>query len=120
LGDVESASQIHPHDALEFFQRQVLDGAVSNDPGVIDQDVEPAEFFADRFHHCRDVIGLGDIAVDDERIFQSLSDRFRIPLVLTFCVADVIDDALRAAPAERFDHFRPQSARAAGDEDDFG
>ena len=119
LRDVEGAGEIYAHDAFEFFQRQLLDRAVADDPGVVDQDVEAAEFFADRFHHRLDLFRIGHVALDDQRILQFLGDGFGVRFVLAGGIGDVVHDALRAAFAERLDHLRAETARAAGHEHDF-
>ena len=111
--------KIDAHDAFEIFQGQFLDRAVADNPGVVDQDVEAAEFVADRFHHRLDLVRIGHVALDDERIFQLRGDGVGVRFVLAGGVGDVIHDALRAALAERLDHLRAEAARAAGHEHHF-
>ena len=111
--------KIHAQHAFEFFQRQFLDRAIADDAGVVDQDVEAAETFADLFHHRFGLLRICHIAFDDERLFQFRRNVFRVRFVLPLLIGDVVNDALRAASAERLNHFRAEPARAAGDEHDF-
>ena len=119
LRDVESPGEIHPQHALKFFQGQFLDRSIANDPGVVHENVEPAESFGDRRHHRFDLVRLRHVAFDDERILQPARDVLRIGFVLPLGIADEIDDAVRATIAERFDHRRAEAARTAGHENDF-
>ena len=80
LRDVECAGEIDANDALEFFQRQFLDRAIANDAGIVHENVEAAEPFGDLFHHRFDLLRIGHVAIDHERILQFLRDCFAHPL----------------------------------------
>ena len=73
----------------------------------------------DRLHHRLDLVRLCHVAIDDERILQLSGDVLGVGFVFPLGIADEIDDALRAAIAERFDHRRAEAARTAGHEHDF-
>ena len=71
------------------------------------------------FHHRLDLLRLSHVAINQQRIFQSLGDLFGVSFVLTLWVGKIIDDAFRAPFAESFDHLRADAARAAGHQNDF-
>ena len=120
LGDVECAGEIHAHDAFEFFERHLLDRAVADDPGIVDQDVEPADV-APGFASSSPRPDRAWLRRTRSPAVPSIPcDRIRASALFCPCgIGDVIDHAFRAARAEGFDHFRADAARAAGDEHDF-
>ena len=60
----------------------------------------PPNFSSICLHHRLDLIGLGDVAVDDQRILQFIRDVRRIRLILAFRLGD--DNSRRTArPARR-------------------
>ena len=71
------------------------------------------------FHHRLGLLWLRHVALDEERVLQLFRDIFRTGFVLPLRVSDVIDNARRAAFAERRNQILADAARAAGDEHDF-
>ena len=73
----------------------------------------------DLFHHRFDLLRLGDIAIDYQRLLQFLRHRVGIGFVLALRISEIIHDAVCAALAESFDHFRADAAGTPGDQDNF-
>ena len=70
-------------------------------------------------HHRLDLLRLRHVALDHQRIIQFLRHILASDLFCPCGIGHVIDHALRAVFAEGLDHFRAETARAAGDEHDF-
>ena len=71
------------------------------------------------FHHGFDLLRLCYVAFDHERFIQLLRHVQRVGLIFVLCIGDVVHHALRSTCAERFDHLRADSARAARDQHNF-
>ena len=113
------AGEIDAHDAFEFVHRHFLNRAIANDAGVVHENVEPAMSILYLFHHRFDLLRLGHVAFDHERILQLLRYALGVGFVSSFRVGDVIHYARGAAFPESLDHFRADPARAARDEHNF-
>ena len=57
----------------------------------------PPNRSCDLFHHRFDLLRIGHVAFDHERIFQFLRDGFGVRFVLSGGIGDVVNDAFRAA-----------------------
>ena len=62
---MKNTSQVHVDDRVPFVERHLADRSVAKDPGVVDQDIEPAPFVADAIHHRLDGPGVADISNPD-------------------------------------------------------
>ena len=102
-----------------MFQRHLLDRAVGDDPGVVNQHVQAPAFIRDLFHHCLDLAGLGDVALDHDWFLQIARYVFGVRFVSPRRVGHIINDALRAMFPKRLDHLRANPAGTAGDERNF-
>ena len=118
---MEDAREVHVEHGLPVIGRELGDGAVAEDGGVVDQEVQPAAPRLHRLHHRADGVGVGDIrgehvgAVGAQRVQlggQRLGIRARRPEV------GVVQHDHRAGGVEGARHLRADALRRAGDESD--
>ncbi len=62
LERVESAAEVHPHHIVEIGRGHVLERAIPQDAGVVDEDVDPTEPLDDGVHRGSDGGMVGHIA----------------------------------------------------------
>ncbi len=88
-------------------------------PELFTRTSSPPKASRDLFHHRLDLLRFRHIAVNHKRVLEFRRDIGRISPVRSNGIADEIDDTLRAAIAERFDHRCAEPARTTCHKDDF-
>ncbi len=119
LRDEECAGEIDANDPLEIVHRHFLDGAITDDAGIVHENVEAAMSVLYLLHHGLDLRRLRYVALNHQRLIQFIRHIHRIGLVLSLRIGNVIHHALPAVPLKRLDHLRADSARTARDQHDF-
>src|SRR5699024_4863259 len=103
--------QVHRGHELPFLRRDLGQGALEHDPGVVDRDVHPAEALDDLVHGVRDRRGVAEVG--DDPGDGGVSGQFRVecgalddgdvrPLV-----EEALDDATTDAATAARDHGDP-------------
>src|SRR6266576_5272122 len=119
LRNKERAGKIHTDHALELIQCYFFDRPIADNSRVIEENVETTTFITNFHHHRLDLLGISDIALNDERIGQGPRDVLRICLILSLRIINVVDDALRSALVKGANHLCPDPARTARNKDHF-
>ena len=82
LGCDENRTHINRPDVVRILRCQFLQRPADKDPGVVDQDVDPAEFRYGLLHGRGDGAGIGAVGLDHQRQAASginlLRDRTRV------------------------------------------
>jgi hypothetical protein len=84
----ENSAYIHRQGSIQIFQAKVVDGRDGHDPGVVDQNVDSAQFPDRLLYNSSQSIGLGAVGLYRRRLFaQRLRglNRFVGPI----CAADI-------------------------------
>src|SRR6266481_7502178 len=108
---------MQPHGALEIFVAHVLKWTNFHNPGVVDQDVDPAEPIDDRAYSGLNLSAIAQIAFDGENFVAAGSE-------IGFCACEFLgvtreESNLSALVANMSCEHESQSARTTGDEDNF-
>ena len=116
---VEGGGQIDGENRVPFRRREVLQRRNMLDAGIVDEDVEPAEFAQSRFDHLGDRGGarhVGAGIVDANVVI--LGDAFAGSFDL-LRLAEAVQHYVRASAGERAGDAETDAAGRAGDERDF-
>jgi hypothetical protein len=120
LGAVEDAVEVGLEDAVPLGGAHLLDGAVAEDAGVVDEDVEASGRVHDALHEGLDRLVAADVGVEDVDgdvvAAQACGHLLGVAAVDAVGVVEEVDDAGGAGGGEGLDDGRPHAARAAGDE----
>jgi hypothetical protein len=109
------AAHVHPHDQVEVSRRHVPDHLVARDAGIVDQDVQPAEFRYRPVDQGRTLVVVGNVAVVGHGDATSLADQrdYLVGILARALAVDagtqVVDHDLRAVPGE-FQRMAPTDA----------
>ena len=68
LGDVEETGQVHRGDRGEVVGRVLGERLADEDPGVVDQAVDPSEPVERLLHHALGGLGVGDVTLHREEV----------------------------------------------------
>src|SRR5205085_5198449 len=89
---------------------------IAHDARIVDEDVDPAERVANLAHHRRDLLGVGDVALDARRGTDLVGNALGVAFVAALWVINIVDDALRPTRGKSADCRLADAARAAGDQ----
>ena len=116
----ERAGRVDGEDALQALGRDIHElGGLLDDAGIVEEGIEPAELGIRGLEEAGDVLGLGDVGLDGDRLAAGLADvgddglRSRL-------VGGVVDDDVLAALRREPRGGRADAAAATGDEEDLG
>ena len=65
LAAMEDAIEVGLNDRVPFIERHLLEGAVADDAGIVDEDVEPAARLLDPLHDRFDLRRVANISAHD-------------------------------------------------------
>ena len=105
--------QIHRHDLLELRLGGVQHGGPGLDPCVVDHHVEAAVRRVRRVDHPLQVLDLGDVGLDPDRLLAQPGD-LTLELLLRLLVGDEVDDDVGPLPGEGQDHRLADAGVATG------
>ena len=115
--DIEVAGQVHIDDSLPILGEHVVEHLVAQDPGGVEDDVQPAESVARLLHHRQAIVEFGNGAVIGgrlaARVFDLIDDFLRRRLVRPLAAAagaGIIDDDLGAVRSHQLGDFGPDPA----------
>jgi hypothetical protein len=116
LGAQKRPGEVDRQDAAPVVIRGVEQGREHRDAGIVDQCIEPTEALVHRRHGIRHRLGIGDVAMQRQRVVGvgEVSDRAVEQLAL-----DVEQRHLPALGKKAFGRRKPNAARGAGDESNF-
>src|SRR6266487_261406 len=119
LDAIERAGEVDAQHALPLVSRHFPDGVIAQNPGVVDERVQPAELVLYRSHHRRNLFAVGDIAWEDRGCPDFGRHTLGVRLVAPVRVGHVIHHAARPEPGERSHDARTNATRTAGDQHRF-
>src|SRR5258706_6503421 len=114
LREHEDARQVQVDELVPGVERMLFGGRAPGGAGVVDEDVDSAEFLQHLLGARRDRLALAQVADIGRRLDLLLLKMSHGLVELVFLARG--DRDLGAHFAERFGHLQPEPARAAGDE----
>ena len=115
---VEDAFDVDGEEPVELVVGDVLQLFVEHDPGVVDQDVEPAEVIEGGVEEGFDLLGIADVGLDGDGPAPGFFDGGDGGVgVVT--AGTVVDDHACPGRGEGAGDGGPDAAGGAGDEGDF-
>lgn len=99
--DTEHRFDIRPEGALPLLRGEIfdsLDGYLS--PGIVDQGIEPAQFFRCLSGHVRAVIGIGEVTGEGNRSAPRLANHLAHMLGIGFFFGQIGQSHIRTLSGE--------------------
>ena len=113
---MERRRQVERQDRIPLGDREFVDRRHELDAGVVDQDVDRAEFLDRPAHHRLDRVLLRQVGAVVAHFHRVIGGQFRAELLDFARVAEAVEDDVGAARGERGGDAEADAARRSGDE----
>ncbi len=116
---MEGRAEVDGDDGVPFLGGEVLDRRHVLDAGIVDQDVDPAEFLGGVCHHGLDLSWLGHVCVVVGGLHPELGADVGVQLLDLLGVAEAVEHDVGALFGQRARDPEPDARGRTGDESRF-